>query len=405
VGSNGCCDPARPWQFFQTGSSKKALGANSTKTAKHAHAAADFTEVDAGTNVAYALFNVAGLFKDGLSAQTIDLSSGKVTARKTVSGPVQEYINTLAGASTRLFAWDAANTRFVFADADYSGKGPAYPLTVYTIDATTGASTSKPVSGCAGEPLGMTWDADAKGLVLGMQDKDSASFFLVNPDTGKATPAGTVSRGSSESSPSYYAAYISYAGAGKAYRVGHEQVSSGTGPGMSTLSLSASSQAVAVPQWQDVALSKNHSLPVTVRAHPFGGFVSLAIRGSTVGLDVVTWDATNGTARVIANLTNANVPFSAGAPKAGIPNEGACGYVGEDVAGTTFAAMTMQEGGKVPIISDKWKISTVDLNTGAVYEAALSPQPSIAGGDLTSLAGFGMPSTTAAEKESEKIIV
>lgn len=397
VGSVGCCDPARPWQYFQStnevGNTNHSFLRNPMKR-YHSKAAQHLDldyEINAAGKVAYALFVSDGIFKDSLLSMTVELASGRVIAKKSVTGPVQDYNAKLFGSSTRLFSWDPAKVRFVFADADYAAKGPAFPLTIYSIDAATGVSTSKAVSGCAGEPLGMAFDKSTQRLIVATQDKDSAFFCSVNPDTGVAEKLSKVARGSGETSDTYYAAYMSYVSSGIAYRVGHRQVSFGTDPGMNAVTLATG----VATKWNAIALARNHSLPVSMQVHPDGGFVSLAPRGGTFALDVIVWDATNNTVQVLKQLTNANVPSS--------PKTGALGYVGDAIDGSTFAAMTVQKGAKVPLVSDKWKISTVDLHSGAVFESALKPQPAITGAETVTLSGFGMPATTF--KPTEQILV
>lgn len=397
VGSVGCCDPARPWQYFQStvaGNASYSFVRNPMKSDGYSKAAMlpDFTsEIDASHKIAYALFVSDGLLKDSFVSMTIDLASGHVVKKRTVSGPVQEYVAKLFGGSTRLFSWDPAKARFVFADADYTAKGPAFPLTVFSIDAATGVSTSKVVSGCAGEPLGMVFDTATSSLIIGTQDRDSASFCSVDPDTGVAKALSKVARGSGETSDTFYAAYMSYASSGIAYRVGHRQVSFGTDPGMNTVTLASG----VASKWSEIALAPNHTLPVSMQAHPDGGFVSLAPRGGTFLVDVIAWDAAKKTARVLKELSNANVPSS--------PKTGALGYVGDAVSGSTFAAMTVQKGSQIPLLGDKWKVSTVDLRSGAVFESALKPQPALTGAETVTLSGFGMPATIT--KHVEELLV
>jgi hypothetical protein len=44
----------------------------------------------------------------------------------------------------------------------------------------------------------------------------------------------------------------------------------------------------------------------------------------------------------------------------------------------------------VPGVLDKWVVSTLDLDSGKLTEAALSPQPSVEGADTSPLTGFGL---------------
>ena len=97
-------------------------------------------------------------------------------------------------------------------------------------------------------------------------------------------------------------------------------------------------------------------------------------------------DAVGGPARVLANLSNANVPCSP-------YDHSQLGYVTDAVAGESlYAAMTvaLHPSPLLPGVRDKWSVSTLDLNTGALTEAALSPQPSFEGAETVSLGGFGL---------------
>ena len=219
AGSVGCCDPARPWQELgvpmnttSTMMRKPTLGWRSAVEDAAAIDDADFSSAAPATGgapatVAYALFTRSEA--SGLNALTIDVATGEVTSKRTVAGAAATYLASYYGESTRLFPWDGAKRRWVFADLDrshhaggvqglgstrsWSGPVERMPLIVYTIDAATGASASVAVvatgggdGGCGGGlyPVGMAWDATSGGLVLGTQDATTAAFCLVDPDTG-----------------------------------------------------------------------------------------------------------------------------------------------------------------------------------------------------------------------------
>ena len=116
----------------------------------------------------------------GLEAFVVDIASGNVTSRNKVSGPVADYISIFYGESTRIWPYDAETRKFVWADADMVTPGTgAGKLSLYTVDATTGASTATAVSGecCPGYPLGLAWDAGAAELVLGSHSDDKTACF------------------------------------------------------------------------------------------------------------------------------------------------------------------------------------------------------------------------------------
>jgi hypothetical protein len=296
---------------------------------------------------------------------------------------VKEYMDSLYGGATRLFAWEPVAGKFVFVDSDRSGKGPDFPLKLYTVDPSTGSSTSMVVKGATGFPSGMAYDEATKTMVIGIQSDTEASFYGVDIATGTATSLGSVPRGADESSTSYYAAYMSHVHNGQAFRVGHAAVTTGQNPGVSTTVLGTS----AASKWSDPVFAADHGLPVTVHTHPAGGFVSLAPVGGAGQLDVVAWDVATGKADTIAVLNNSNVPQ--------VPHMGALGYVAAHVRGSTFSSMSVALGTAPYGLGDKWSVATVDLSTKSVVQNAMNPQPSAVGADASSLSGFGMPAASS----------
>ena len=69
------------------------------------------TKAAAGGAVAYALFTKSEA--SGLNALTIDVATGKVTSKTTVTGAAATYLKSYYGESTRLFPWDGAKQRWV----------------------------------------------------------------------------------------------------------------------------------------------------------------------------------------------------------------------------------------------------------------------------------------------------
>ena len=386
----------------------------------------------------YALFTRSLL--PGVVAYTFDLGSGVVTARHPLIGPFGEYLDGYYGESTRILPWDAAAAKFYFADVgagDGAQSGGAAStiktLTVYTIDPATGKSTAAAVHGCGASsttssstsssayPVGMAWDASLGMLLVATQTEREVTFCAIDPQSGSGTPKGTVTRGTTEaSSASYYAAYISHAHAGLAWRVGHLQVTTGRQSGvgytnLSSLATAAGAKPAAAPaSWHHLSFG-SHAMPATLSTHPRGGFISLAQRAAPapyaeptkphapnaagaidtgrVGagsvsaravLDVVQWGM-EGDVRVVANLTNAHTPV--------IPSSSAqLGYVADSVHLMLYGAMTIaaHPSPLLPGVADKWSVSTVDLDSGKLVQAPLKPQPSLEGAETTALCGFGI---------------
>ena len=345
---------------------------------------------------AFALFPQP--FGNSFNALTIDLATGNTT-KKAVKGPAAAYYGHYYGESSRVFPWDAKTARFVFADVDLTQSKSATALTAYTIDPKTGASTAKPVQGCSGYPYGLAFDAAAGHLVVGLKtETTAATFCAVDPDSGTGKVLSTVAKASGESSPAYYAAFLSHVHDGVAYRVGHKMVTTGSSPGYSVTKLGAAAATATATtttttttttEWRSVPLEATHDLPATIKLHPKGGYVSLAPRKDATGsFDVVRWDDGKGTAELVGNFTNSHMPTLS----IGADNGKPLGYVADAVSGNTFASMTvaLHPGGILPGVADKWTLSTVDLETGDVKELPLTPQPSIEGAETVSLSGFGV---------------
>jgi len=336
----------------------------------------------ANSNVTgYAIFTKAIL--SGLVAIKFDPTSGAVLSQKTITGPFAKYYELYYGDSTRVIEWDEQKAKFYFADLSESADSEA--VTVYSIDPETGESTSAPVSGCKSEyPIGLSWDAQTGLLILATQSASTASFCAVDPASGKGSAMGQVMRGTTEANESYYAAFLSHVHGGVAIRVGYREVTTGGSLGKVATTLARGSGTLT-PSWHAVDLD-THGAPASVHTHPSGGYISLAPRTSSgSGYDVVGWDTSDdGGQRLLANLTNAHpprIPFT-NAP---------LGYVAAAVSGKVFGSLTVAyHPGVVPGGSDKWVVSTLDLSTGKLTEAALSPQPSIEGADTASLTGFGL---------------
>lgn len=376
VGTVGCCDPATPWQLVTIPGANTRIPWNRTQAREPS---VRFEKADASAQaLAYALFTEA--FQGRLSAATIDASSGELLSHRDVTGPAGDWYNLYFGASTRILPWDPVSARFVFADTDYSsGK-----VLVYTIDPTTGQSTSQPVSGVDSNPVGMAWDAELRALVLSTHTNGEANFFAVDPDAGTVRSLGRVQRGKDEySSESFYAAYMSHVHAGVAFRSGLKQVYAGDYEGLGITELPGSSDEGS-SAWQDPTKADGHGLPVSMQRHPAGGFLSLAARDDGK-LDIVSW-AANGTAQTLVQLGNASLPST--------PGTGPLGYVADaPVVGDTYATMTVTIAPGTLGVGDKWTLSMFSLSSGEVSEFAIDPQPSILGAETVSLSGFGLPQT------------
>ena len=147
-------------------------------------------------------------------------------------------------------------------------------------------------------------------------------YFSLNPETAEATRLSTISRGATESDPSFYAGFHRHASVDgqTLYRLGYEMVTEQTGQGLGVISLN---EAHANATWLS-EISPLHDYYMTLNRAPAkqGGdadvFISLAPRkGVGHDLDVVQWNAEDGgqSAKVIAQLSNAHVPSVTGLGK------------------------------------------------------------------------------------------
>jgi len=308
------------------------------------------------------------------------------------------------GEGTRLLEWDPTSKKFLLADVDLSGGGKgnaSSPVLLYSVDPSDGTSTVSPLAGVSGYPVGLAWDAPQGTLLLTTQSADHVSFFRVEVNVSRATLLSSQPRGASESSTTFYAAYVSHAHDGVAYRAGHKMVSTGQNLGLGSVDASS-----ATPGWTDLAW-QSHDLPATLHAATSAvvspGFVALAQRkgGHTIDYDVISFGgpaAAGGVAgggldyseyKVIARLNNSHPPT--------VPLlKEALGYVGASLVGHSYAALTVEKHPNIilPGVGDKWSLATLDLKAadvgGSLKQLQLKPQPSFEGAETVSLSGFGL---------------
>ena len=436
VGSVGCCDPAKPWQTTTAATSRTSTRrSRATRHKSAVQAREDVPEEfdsrhrkrpSSGVNfTGYALFPIDSMVTTRMDAFTFDAFTGEVLAKNPVTGPFAQYYTGYYGESTRVFAFDAHNRSFYLAeqyDASARSGGPptSSPLVVFTIDAATGASSVAHVSGCeGGYPVGQAWDDELQRLVVGVQNRTSASFCAIRPSSGEGTPfgtidrgasrvhasahhgallfsTGTIDRGASEASDAYYSAYISHVGAGVAVRVGHRLVTSGAQPGKATTVLDPSGGGRALNTSFDPVDWGAHGLPATLQPYPNSGYmyISLAPRLGVLaeeGYDILGWGAPGMPPTVLANLSNAHppdIPIS-NAPLGYVQDAVATAWDGTQMR-TFYGAMTVARNGKEGL-EDKWQVSTYDLlHGGRDQTVALVPQPSPLGAETSSLSGFGL---------------
>jgi len=381
VGSVGCCDPARVWQYIG-GSQPKQLGIRkphswhmpSTDTLEHENLDSTrmFSQGAPSSSTAFALFT--DTVRSGLSCYEIVPATGKVTAKRKVSGPAAKYLALFFGESTRLLPFDAESKKFIWADIDRVQD----KLIVYTIDATTGISTASAVEGCGTEyPVGLSWDSVQSSLIISSQTADTAHFCSVKPGESTARDLGSVLRGSDENSASYYAAYHTFAHNGTVVRVGSKTVSVGGSPGIGTTTPGSGTT------WADQWVVPGHGPAASAVRHQDGFLLSLSPRKADGSLDIVKVDQAK--VEVVGNLTNAHHPSM---PVGG----GILGYVGDATHKSVYAALTVAKKSSpvLPTVKDRWQLHFLDTATGKVVDSTLQPQPSLLGAETVALSGFGL---------------
>ena len=129
------------------------------------------------------------------------------------------------------------------------------PITLYSVDPATGASTATLVRGAAGFVVGFAMSPERGQLLISVGDKAGRSFrfFWVDPASGEATAAGSVDRGASEAtSDAFYAPYITATAMGgdAVLRLGFKQVTQAEGPALCTTAIGGrlgSARCAALP--------------------------------------------------------------------------------------------------------------------------------------------------------------
>jgi len=319
TGSVGCCDPAQPWQWYLQTDADRAVAGHSTS---HTVGNASF----AGNLTAYVLV-VNGMI-GGLEGMAVDVATGTIESHTRI---IKSFDDDPAGESTREFMFDSKRKVFYYVDANFTANGGERPesgreMYLYAVDPVSGATHKQTVSGAVDFPVGYTYHAETDTIIIGVEQVNANEtsvqgfdYFSLNPETAEATRLSTISRGSSETDPAFYAGFHRHASvAGDiVYRLGYEEVSKQTGQGLGVISLN---EAHANATWlseisplHDYYMTLNRA-PATSQASQASDsdvFISLAPReGLGHNLDVVQWNADDGgkSAKIIAQLSNAHVP-------------------------------------------------------------------------------------------------
>lgn len=134
--------------------------------------------LEAGKNTAYALFTAGGLNpKADLNCLTIDVASGAITDLLPVKGPAADYFAKIYGESTRIYPFDPKTGQFHFLDILQTGASKSSPITLYSIDPTTGISTTKVVRGASGNVVSFVYSE------VGLSSPPPQRFLSVDDPT------------------------------------------------------------------------------------------------------------------------------------------------------------------------------------------------------------------------------
>ena len=389
AGSVGCCDPAQPWQ--RSISVSEGLGAPSTAAKRRSPGQwrAD------GTAFALVVSGEEPASKSLLSL-SIDMSTGDVTSRTSVSGFLEHNPD---GGSAREFLWDPTRRVFYYFDANFTAGGGARPQTgrpayLVTVDPIRAEATTQVLNGAVDYPTGYAMGPGGT-VLLATEAWNTAGtsvtgfhFYSVDPATATAKPLSANDRGTGEAgNPEYYAGYHRSASADgtHVFRLGYELVTKQTGQGLGETRLDGGSGR-ATSNWTASPAQQGHDFFMSidrvdaVSSSPLSeSFVSLAPNreARSRDLDVVVWSTDGKQYDVVASLHDAHPPRSIG--------DELLGYMATAAKNQTFAALVAQYG--ITAELDVWALAVADLAGRNATVLTLKPR-GLAG--VWSVAGLGL---------------
>ena len=345
-----------------------------------------------------------------LDCISIDAQSGTVQSLQPVTGPAATYFNGLYSSETRVYPHRPTRNTFVFADIVQTGASAESPITLYTVDANTCASTALNVSGASGFVVSFAYhpESDTMMLATGAKEATEFNFYSVDLDTAAASHVALVPRGDSEaSSPAYYAPYLTALDRNgtSALRLGYQEVTAGSGPGLGVTPLAADAGAVAT--WEQVPTVPNQEALFYSLTRPKGGdaFVSLSPAvAAGHSLSVIAWahnassssssgsnsvaspsSVTSSAPRVLLEMSNAHPP--------GGTIEGVLGYVADVATADWYAALVVAEAPGMLGRHDSWALATVNLASESTGYVKLNPGSTKfdpLGAETVSVSGIGI---------------
>lgn len=315
--------------------------------------------------------NVFALFSSSLANDlnclSINAETGSIESLVPVQGPAKQYFSKLYGESTREYPFDSKRGRFHFLDIDQKGATSSSPITLYSIDPSTGDSTATTITGATGFVVSFVYHAESASLIFatGFREASQFDFYTLDPDTATATAISTVHRGESESSSAaFYSPYITeVSSSGKTVlRLGYKEVVVGNSPGLGSTPLDGNATAT----WQSVPGPANEEFFYSLVRRP-GTDKFLSLTPSTRfnhTFSVVEWDTTGDDPKVVLEVPDAHPPSTS--------STGVLGYVVDTATADSYAALVVKKG-PVPLgLEDKWELISLDLNSGEGNSKAIT---------------------------------
>ncbi len=243
--------------------------------------------VDPSGKFAYVANSGAGDTAGSVSAYTINATTGALTFTATTMAPC-EALPSPGSCSSWSVGVDPSG-KFVYV-ANEGGIAPT-SVSVYTIDATTGALTSIETVAAGGRAISVAVDPTGKFTYVADME-GNVSEYTVNGTTGALTSIGTIAAGSSPTA-------IAIDRSGKfAY------VTNSGSNNVSTYTINATTGGLTSIGTIDTGLS-----PTSIAIHPSGTFAYVTNSGSN-NVSTYSINATTGTLTSVGTIDTGLSPTS-----------------------------------------------------------------------------------------------
>jgi YVTN family beta-propeller protein len=267
-----------------------AYGAVSTYTINPTTGALTSTGAIYGTGVDFCCFNSVAADASGKFAYVVNENAGP-------AGNVSMYtINATTGALTST-GTIAAGTTPVTVVVDPSGKfayvvnedaGSAGNVSMYTINATTGALTSTGTIAAGTTPVSVAVDPAGKFAYVTNSGSNDVSMYTINGTTGALTSIGTIAAGTTP-------VFVAVDPASKFAYVAN-LAASGTDGSVSMYSINPTTGALTSIGTTATGLS-----PTSIAIHPSGKFAYVTNSGSN-SVSMYSIDGATGTLSLIGTI-------------------------------------------------------------------------------------------------------